>query len=105
MDMGKAMRSKVAEAVDKAPKLGLPRVDWDCAFGFGPHPNGQGLIGGYWIPLTTPSILLGQHVATMAMVPDVHADQATIDKAIEDAIDNLRSMKAKQAALTNGQGD
>jgi hypothetical protein len=104
MELSKMIRSKVQEAVDKAPKLGLSRVDWDVSFGFGPAPNGQ-LIGAYWVPLTTPSMLLGQHVGTLACITDVHGDQKVIDKVVADAIDNLRTMKAQAASNLNGHNE
>jgi len=103
MDLGKVMKKKVEEAVEKAPKLGLSRVDWDCAFGWGPNPQGQ-MVPAYWVAVTTPSNLLGQHVATLVPIVDAHADPKVVDQMIANAIDQLRAQKARETANLNGGG-
>ena len=101
VDLGKAMRSKVEEAINKTPKLGLRNIAWDCAFTMIPTP--QGVQPAYAIFVQCSSMVLGQTVPSLAIIGDLNADQTEVNKVVDQTLDNLRAAYAKSGAVANGQ--
>jgi hypothetical protein len=101
VDLGKAMRSKVQQAIEKAPKLGIDNISWDCAFTMMPTP--QGMQPAYVIYVQCSSMVLGEKIPALAVLGNLNSDQTEINRVVEQTFHNLRDGKAKSAALTNGQ--
>jgi hypothetical protein len=102
VDLGKAMRSKVAHAVEKAPKLGLSNIEWDCSLVVMPTPVGPQPV--YAVVLRTPSMILGEKLTGVAMIGDLDSDQEEVIRVLTDSFNGLREAKAKSGAISNGKG-
>lgn len=76
-------------------------IQYDLNFNFVPGP--QGVMPAYAIPIVVPSPLIGQKLATIAiLVGWADADQETIDNVIMQAWQNLNMQKQQILATQNG---
>jgi hypothetical protein len=100
---------QVETAIEKY-KLGLDAVTYDVGFSWGPSAPPQPgvpqqLILAYWIVVSTKSPLLKQpplnHVLVMT---DFTPSQAEMNDLVMKGLGQLRDMKAKTLAVSNGEG-
>lgn len=104
--LGDRLKGMVAEALNKY-KVGFAVLYWDVQFSFGPvevAPGQQQIIPTYWLTVMTPSPLLGQPpLAHITLIPLLIHEQEGVNNVVIDALDKLRSAKAKALSLTNGK--
>jgi hypothetical protein len=101
VDLGKAMRSKIQEALQNGVKLGLRNLEWDMSLTMMPTPSG--LQPAYMVLIRTPSMVLGEKITGVAIIGNFDSNQKEINKVIDQTFHNLRDAYAKSGAISNGE--